>query len=144
MFASVVTSTHEEPQIVPVQLEPQLAGPEDVSQMASTPVHAVAHAPQWLVVLSASSQPFVGSASQSAQPAAHDDAVNPHFPATHVVAPLTCASIVQSFAHVPHVRTSCGDTHVTGTPHVSQSLGHVQSDHWHVGVHVCDPPELHG
>ena len=43
---------------------------------------------------------------QSAQPGAQDDAGTEHWPAPHVVAPVTCARLVQSFVHVPQCRAS--------------------------------------
>jgi hypothetical protein len=68
LFGSVFKLVHKALQTVPAQLVPHVDGGADVSQMASNAVHAVLvvlHAPQLLGVLSAVSQPSVGSPLQS-------------------------------------------------------------------------------
>ncbi len=52
---------------------------------AVSALHALPHAPQWLTVVSATSQPSPGLLLQSARPAAH--AVTAQTPPAHWVAP---------------------------------------------------------
>jgi hypothetical protein len=52
------------------------------------------------------SQPSVAMPLQSAQPEAHDEAGKEHWPALHVVVPVTWARLAQSFVHVPQCRAS--------------------------------------
>jgi hypothetical protein len=74
--------------------------------------HAFVHEPQVDFVVMSVSHPSSGLPSQSAHPAAHDDAGKLHAPAVvQDVVPATCARFVQSWPHVPQLCTSLG-THV--------------------------------
>jgi hypothetical protein len=57
--------------------------------------------PQLVAVVMLVSQPSLAMPLQSAQPGAHDEAGKEHWPALHVVVPVTWARLVQSFVHVP-------------------------------------------
>jgi hypothetical protein len=98
-----VVFTQAVPHAAPVQLVLHFAGEDEVSHTGSTPEQAPPHDPQLVVVFRGVSQPSVGSPLQSPHPGAHEVAGNEQRADTHVVGPLTCGRLVQSFAHDPHV-----------------------------------------
>jgi hypothetical protein len=94
---------------VSMQLEPQSVGALDGqpslhvpdAQTGVAPLHEVLHEPHVAAFERSASHPSSALLEQCAKPCAHDDDGTAHFPALHVVAPLTCGSPVQSCAHAP-------------------------------------------
>jgi hypothetical protein len=76
-----------------------------------------------------------------------------HWLAEHPTLPAaTWGNVEQSLVHEPHVRSSVGEKHEPGAPHVSWPEGQTQAPHWQLSPQVCFPaapqlwvtPGMHG